>query len=441
VTPLDAIRSRQPWLITPEALDHFAARASAFGDGPLFQNDPRTHPFLSVEDGVGIVSLHGPLIRRPGLIESALFGAVDTEDAFDAIREAVNNEKVGAVLLDIDSPGGTVNGTPELAEAVADASREKPVYAFSAGLMCSASYWVASQADAVYASPSARVGSIGVIIPFLDSAEAYRQAGLHMEVFASGRFKGLGTPGTSLTDDQRALLRGEVEEIFADFRAAVLARGRKIPDDAMEGQTFSARQAQRHHLAGLAKNRDAVLARLRRLHGSRVDTAARSMPSAPMNSIDDQLAEALARIETLETEAGERAGELARVSAERDEARTALAAREAELAAAREEQQAARADLTRQLEEERAAAVEQHAGARTEIEQLTQQVAGLTEANADLAAREQELEKRAALRAAQIAAETGSTTPAHVTPAGDGQPGGPPESAADVWNRQFRSTP
>lgn len=438
MTPLDAIRSRQPWLITPEALDHFAARTTAFGDGQLFKDDPPTHSLLRIEDGVGIVRLNGPLIRRPGLIESWLLGAVDTEDAIGAIREARKNENVEAILLDIDSPGGTVNGTPELAEAVADASREKFVYAFSGGLMCSAAYWVASQCDAIYASPSARIGSVGVIIPFLDSAEAYRRAGLHMEVFASGKFKSIGTPGTSLTDEQRELLQSEVEEIFADFRTAVLTRGRKIPDEAMEGQTFSARQAQRHNLAGTAKNRDAVLARLRRLHSRKVDTMARSIPHAIMKTVEDQLSEALARIETFESEAGERDHELKQLSAQLEEATASLETKEAELTKATEQHESTVAKLNEMLEDERTQASEQLAGAQTEIDQLTQQVTGLTEANADLAAREQDIEKRTALRAAQIAAETGSLTPAHVTPSGDDQTHHPPKSAADVWNRQFR---
>ena len=375
------------------------------------------------------MTLSGPLIRRPDALESWLFGAVDTEEAIAALHEATERPEVEAILLDIDSPGGTVNGTPELAEAVADASRQKYVYAFSAGLMCSAAYWVGSQADAVYASPSARVGSIGVIIPFLDSAEAFERAGLHMEVFASGKFKGIGLPGTSLTDEQRELLQGEVEEIFADFRAAVLSRGRQIPDEALEGQTFSARQAQRHNLAGIAKNRDTVMARLRRLHGSKVDTVARSIPHALMKTVEDQLAEALAQIKTFETEAQGRSLQIQQLSEELGQAKAALT-----------EQEVAVSGLTTQVEVERTESREQLAAARTEIDQLTQQVTGLTEANAQLAALEKDVEKRAALRAAQIAAETGSQTPAQVTPAGDPRSGQPPRSAAEVWNRQFSAS-
>jgi septal ring factor EnvC (AmiA/AmiB activator) len=199
----------------------------------------------------------------------------------------------------------------------------------------------------------------------------------------------------------------------------------------MEGQTFSARQAQRHNLAGIAKSRDAVLGRLRRLHGSggKVDTVARSIPHALMMTVEDQLADALARLQSLQAEAEGHQAQAQQLSEELGQARAALAAHEA-----------AAAGLKDQLESERVEGREQLASARTEIDHLTQQVSGLTEANAQMAAREQDLEKRAALRAAQIAAETGSATPARVTPGHEPKPDQPPASAADVWNRQFQGS-
>jgi ClpP class serine protease len=202
-----------------------------------------------------------------------------------------------------------------------------------------------------------------VTIPFLASADAYRQAGLHMEAFASGRFKGIGLPGLSLTDEQRGLLQGEVEEIFADFRAAVLTRGRKIPDRAMEGQTFSARQAQRHNLASVAKDRDAVLARLRRLHGTKLDTVARSIPHAPMKNVEDQLAETIAQIKSLEARAGERDQELGQLAGLLGEARASLEAKEADLSWAAQPHAGVMAELNRSLHSERASRQEQLAAA------------------------------------------------------------------------------
>ncbi len=86
-------------------------------------------------------------------------------------------------------------------------------------------------------------------------------------MFAAGKFKSTGTPGVPLTDEQRAWLQSDVEEVAADFRAAVLARGRKIPAEAMEGQTFSALKAVNNSLiCAVVPGRNAVLSKLRDRH-------------------------------------------------------------------------------------------------------------------------------------------------------------------------------
>ena len=417
---LESFLTRKPWLITPDALSAMASQAVAFFDGRTTLPEKQSSPLLSVEQGVGVIALQGPLMRHPDLFARVLFDATDTEQAIQAIEEAVTRPDIKAVLLDIDSPGGTVNGTPELAQAVADATKSKPVYAFSAGQMCSAAYWVASQCDAIYATPSARVGSIGVLLPVVDSSEALKNQGLKVEVFAAGKFKSAGTPGVPLTDDQRTLIQSDIEEIAADFKAAVLARGRRIPDDAMEGQSFSTKQAQKFNLAGTARNRDEVLARLRTLRSSRVDTATRSM-----KTLDDQLAEALARIQSLEADATAREGLLNDASAQMQGSKAALEKKAAEFTALQTAHDALNAQL---------------ASAQAEAQRLTQRTTELEATVTDLRGREQDLEKRASLRAAQIAAEMGSPVPARITPAGEQQqqqPAQPPVSAASVWNRQF----
>ena len=241
---------------------------SPFNDPEDDDEEECESDLLTVEDGVGIIPIHGPMMRNPDLICRYLFGATDIEDITEAVNVVAQRPDVQAVFLDIDSPGGSVSGTPELAQAVSDLSKTKYVYAFSGGQMCSAAYWVASQCDAIYATPSARVGSIGVILPVVDSTEAYKQAGLNVEVFAAGKFKSAGMPGVPLTDDQRAWLQSDVEEIAGDFRTAVLARGRMIPAEAMEGQTLSARKAMKYNMAGTVKSRDAALAMLRGRHVS-----------------------------------------------------------------------------------------------------------------------------------------------------------------------------
>lgn len=390
-------------------MQSMAAQAAAFFDARFSLPESAENPLLTMEDGVGIIRLHGPLMRDPDLISTLLFGATDINQVADAVRQAADSKEVKSILLDIDSPGGTVNGTPELAQVVVDASKLKTIYAFSAGQMCSAAYWVASQCQAVYASPSARVGSIGVMLPFIDSAEKFRSQGLKVEVFAAGKFKGMGTPGVPLSEEQRALLQADVEEIAADFKEAVLARGRRIPDEAMEGQSFSARKAQRYNLAGVVRGRDEVMERLRSVAAPQVDKPSRA--STPMKTVEDQLNDALARIQTLESDAKAREALMADASSQ-------IEARRAELQQACTERDTLKGQLI---------------AAQGDVQRLNQRNGELETQVRDLSAREQDLDKRAAAKAAQIAAEMGTQVPARVTPGGDTKP----TTAAEVWNRQF----
>jgi signal peptide peptidase SppA len=269
VTPLLHAIHYQPWLITPEA--HAAMRRAA-GSASLFTELPKLPPLpelLTVEGGVGIVSIMGVLTKRPDFFARLLLGATDMEDVTAALEAARDHADVQAVFLDVDSPGGTVNGTPELAALVADVSKAKYTYAFTDGQMCSAAYWIASQADAIFATPSARVGSIGVLMPMLDETKAFEQAGLKVELFAAGKYKSIGAAGTALTDEQRGWLQAQVDEIYADFKAAVLARGRRITPDVMEGQCFSGRKASYNSLtSGVVASRTVALMKLRERHVS-----------------------------------------------------------------------------------------------------------------------------------------------------------------------------
>ena len=381
----------------------------SFFDKPELPDHPAS-PCLSVEDGVGIVSITGPMLRNPDIFDRIILGACNTGELIKAVQEAAARPDIEAIFLDMDSPGGSVNGTPELAQAVAEASKAKYVYAFSAGQMCSAAYWVASQADAIYATPSARIGSIGVILPVVDSSAAFEQAGLKVEVFAAGKFKSAGTPGTSLTDDQREWLQSEVEVTAADFRSAVVARGRKIPDEAMEGQTFSGRKAMRFNLAGMVASRADALARLRKLHVRSVDIGSSAM-TAP--SIENELAQARDQITRLESDASARESLLTEANTNLTGLQSRLEALEAERQIEAEALVQVRADLD--------AARSTHDSLANDRDVLNARLKEIEARNAALESAEQDLEKRAAFRAAQIVAETGTQVPAEVTPKGDKQ--------------------
>lgn len=392
MTLAETLLLKQPWLITPDAFRAMAAAVGKFFEGNASLPSLTRSELLSVENGVGVVAMHGPMIRKPDLFSQILFNATDIEGLCGAVREAGERPDIEAVFLDINSPGGGVIGTPELAQAVAEVNRAKPVYAFSSGLMCSAAYWVASQAQAIYVTPSARVGSIGVIQPVIDDSEALKNRGLKVEVIAVGKFKGMGTPGVPLTDAQRELIQTDIAETARDFHAAVLSRGRKIPPEAMEGQDFSGKQAQRMNLAGVVRDRGEAMQRLRSYHvafqsqARRVDT----LPHAMSKPIEEQLQEALARVAKLEADAQAGAGLLAEASTSADSFKS-------QLGTLTNEREQLSADLTT---------------ARRSVESITAR-------NAELEAMEQDLEKRAALRAAQIVASTGTQIPAKISPAGD----------------------
>ncbi|MCX6876388.1 MAG: S49 family peptidase [Verrucomicrobia bacterium] len=155
-----------------------AASRSFLDRGAALPQPGQSSPLLSVEDGIGVVAIDGPIMRKPDLFARVLFSATDSNMIGDALREAGARDDIKAVFLDIDSPGGTVAGTPELAATVTSINERKPVYAFSSGLMASAAYWVASQARAIYATPSAQVGSIGVVQAVIDDTAALDAEGI-----------------------------------------------------------------------------------------------------------------------------------------------------------------------------------------------------------------------------------------------------------------------
>lgn len=151
-------------------------------------------------------------------------------------------------------------GTPEAADSVRLANLRKPVLAYADGLVCSAAYWIASQASAIYAMPSAEVGSIGAYMAIMDYTRAAEMEGIRVEMFRSGKHKGMGYPGTSLRDDQREMLQAQVMDIAAKFKAAVRSgRGKPIDDECMQGQSFCVEAAAKCGLIDQVSDFDTVV--------------------------------------------------------------------------------------------------------------------------------------------------------------------------------------
>lgn len=176
--------------------------------------------FERTSGGVAIVQLHGTLMK----MESS-FGGTSTVAARRAIRAADADDDVKAILLHVDSPGGTVAGTMDLAKEVARTS--KPIHAVIEDCGCSAAYWIASQADKVFTNETAIVGSIGTFAVLVDSSKAAETEGFEVHVISTGKFKGMATPGTAISAEQLAKMQELVDGLNQFFLEGVAA-GRKL---------------------------------------------------------------------------------------------------------------------------------------------------------------------------------------------------------------------
>ena len=185
---------------------------------------------------VGVVELQGALTKRGSSMGS---GADSLLMVGRSVARFAADDEVDAIILVIDSPGGTVAGTQEVVQRVAQARESKPVVAWVRDLCASAAYWIASQCDAVYANvPTAYVGSIGTYIGLYDMSVAAEKAGVEAVVVKARadkdhQLKGMAFPGTKLTDEHRAYLQ-ELADACQDEFSAGVAAGRGISQKKVE---------------------------------------------------------------------------------------------------------------------------------------------------------------------------------------------------------------
>lgn len=195
---------------------------------------------MEIRNGVAIIPIGGPIGLGLGEFEKGA-GAVDMDDISNELAEAEANDDVNGVILNFDTPGGMVMGLPELADRIA--ACEKPVYSFTRGTMASAGYYLAAASDGIFSTKSARVGCIGVCVTYLDLTKMAEMEGIKVKVFGSGMYKGMGTPGTSLTAEQEMWMKGQVRKLADMFYHHVRENRGAIADEDMQGQTFTGEDA------------------------------------------------------------------------------------------------------------------------------------------------------------------------------------------------------
>jgi signal peptide peptidase SppA len=256
VNARDLILTQEPWAIAPEAMDGIIGLAMDVAAGKIFtlQQSEAPASIMSVADGVATISITGPLLPTTDEFDRVMLGATSLDEVRSTVESAAADPSVTSIVLNIDSPGGTVRGTPEAADAIYEAAKIKPVRAHTSGTMASAAYWLGSQATSVSMTRSASVGSIGVMVPHIDQSKRAEMLGVKVELFTTGKFKAAGFPGTSLTESQRELIQERIDQVFGEFKSAVTRQGRKIPAEAMQGQSFYGPQAESLGLATVVRS-------------------------------------------------------------------------------------------------------------------------------------------------------------------------------------------
>lgn len=196
-------------------------------------------------NGVAVIPMTGVLQKRGDWI-SEMFGDTSMQDVGARVMAADADPSINSIILAIDSPGGTVDGTEELAAIVAAVS--KPVIAIADGMMMSAAYWIGSAADAVYlSSRTAEAGSIGVIATHTDVSGAMDKMGVKTTLITAGRYKASANPYEPLTNDGMAVMQGLVDGIYTVFVDTV-AKNRGVSaenvlENMADGRIFMGDQA------------------------------------------------------------------------------------------------------------------------------------------------------------------------------------------------------
>jgi protease-4 len=171
---------------------------------------------------------------------------LDPQPVVEKLVKLRKNEKIKAIVLRIDSPGGGVGPAQEIHAEVKKAQKEKKVVVSMGSVAASGGYYIACSADRILANPGSITGSIGVIVESLNVEELLGKLGLRSVVVKSGKHKDLGSPLRPMTAEDRRLLQGVIDSVHEQFIRAV-AEGRKLPLEKVrelaDGRIFSGDQA------------------------------------------------------------------------------------------------------------------------------------------------------------------------------------------------------
>lgn len=230
-----------------------------------------------LRDGVAILPLVGVIAKRMNLF-TRISGGVSTQIFQQNLQAALDDPQVKSILLVIDSPGGTVDGTQEAATAVFQAREQKPVIAFADGLMASAAYWIGSAAQKVFVSgDTTEVGSIGVVAQHVDYSKQDEKLGIKVTEITAGKYKRIASENAPLSDEGRAVIQEQVNHIYSVFVDEVArnrgASAETVLTEMADGRIFLGQQAVKAGLVDGVSSIPALVAMLKQESNDKLKSA------------------------------------------------------------------------------------------------------------------------------------------------------------------------
>ncbi len=266
-----------PWALMPERLAAFAGVLARWHAGePKAMDDDQITESREVRaarrqaaagpggGAIAVIPLYGVITQRGNQVDDISGpGSCSTQLFASAFRDCMADETIGSILIDIDSPGGSVYGVGELADEIQGARGKKNVAAIANSLCASAAYWVGCAANELYVTPGGEVGSIGVWSAHEDYSKYLDQQGIKTTLISAGKYKTEGNPYGPMDAEAMAFMQSRINDYYGAFTKAV-AKGRGVPiaqvrDGMGQGRCLGADAALSEKMVDGVATFDAVL--------------------------------------------------------------------------------------------------------------------------------------------------------------------------------------
>jgi protease-4 len=226
-------------------------------------------PFLIVFAFLSLASFLAPIQKKIGVIY--VNGVIsDYMGYIKKLKKAEKDPTIKAVIIVVNSPGGSVGASQEIYRAIEKLRKKKPVVVSMGNVAASGGYYISAAANVIYANPGTITGSIGVIIQHINVNELLKKIGIKMENIKSGKNKDILYPNNELTPEQKRLLEETIKDVYEQFLDAIV-KYRPIKKDKLrkiaDGRIFSGKQAKELGLVDKLGNFEDAVEEAKKLGG------------------------------------------------------------------------------------------------------------------------------------------------------------------------------